>query len=1094
MIVDTLRVENGRFTTAPATQEQSGAIHVTATPTDDDVKSNLLGVKHPGIYSVVDLRVPAGSSLGWGIIEGLQGTIDLFWDLFASLYASHLYMTEAKGKIAIPVLTGLPFTVTGVDPATGLDAFEKVYVPLPVGDPGAGFIVESPLADLQGPYPIFATPFRIELLDLEVEKVTIESVRNFRVRLDGGLVKVTDGATPLAPDVSVALLNVSRGVLDATRGNGLVVPGSPGDRIVLLVEERNASPDTPLSVVFNEPIDLGGATTEAEVDAFLRTRFTLHTIVGSGPPEDVTPLVRFRADSGGRRVLVERDGSLHRGASYRLHLSKEIADRSGPGGAAGLRIAEVRVGAEIEGGLQGDLVLELTSRAPGGELAGFDIGSGAVRDLARSGNLMFVAALDGGVLAWDVADPASLGAGSQPVGLVPGTIDAWWSVAADRHQRVFAAGLGNVFGVLRTFRLEQFLPAPGSAAPAIVQQPVGSGMVSWVPGYSSSLPLASAVVLSDRAEAIPRKLQVLSQDVEGEGLILEEFKTGSGESVTKIADLSGGFEELTVSIAHDPALAYLVQRVTVENLDRGMRWSADARPGAPAVLENVVARANDRLRVVRNQRTWAAVSLFGFGVGIFDLNAMESNDAASKPDGYESIREQVLMTRATLEESACSHPGPESGAIPDLAFTPEAAILPDPASPFLRVYALDATRGILDLKITPAALGGSSSLPFCARNPMGLLFRSKGEAPPDDPRLHAMRAKFEQIAGRPPFGRFNGIATHRWVVEAADNRPLVAGGAMGRRGTVAFERAERDYLLVAGNEYGLLVVEAPRTGFLGSHHLADVVWIPAGAAAVRAIPGADLAAVVDGEGHLLLVDLARIDERWSAGGQLIDSGALFPTLDAALSDAGPEGTGLADPRIVWRSGGPVGSGTLAPLVDPGTGLIFAGRLLGRAMKIVAALDPRLRVVVDLAGDGLLREVGGIIPLGVSQQGGPPAAAPAGSRASASKSLFPAASPNRSAASCASPSRASAFPAFRREGSGRLPQLRPPPPPSPPRLELTRFGGHLRMMVRSPRWHDTRRISAADGAAGEKRAVPGGVEPQLFPYVYLSSQADSVERN
>ena len=46
------------------------------------------------------------------------------------------------------------------------------------------------------------------------------------------------------------------------------------------------------------------------------------------------------------------------------------------------------------------------------------------------------------------------------------------------------------------------------------------------------------------------------------------------------------------------------------------------------------------------------------------------------------------------------------------------------------------------------------------------------------------------------------------------------------------------------------------------------------------------------------------------------------------------------------------SGTLAPLVDSRTGLVYAGRLLQKRLEVIAALDPRLRVLVDL-GSGLV---------------------------------------------------------------------------------------------------------------------------------------------
>ncbi|MCA1733171.1 MAG: hypothetical protein LC732_06155, partial [Acidobacteria bacterium] len=167
---------------------------------------------------------------------------------------------------------------------------------------------------------------------------------------------------------------------------------------------------------------------------------------------------------------------------------------------------------------------------------------------------------------------------------------------------------------------------------------------------------------------------------------------------------------------------------------------------------------------------------------------------------------------------------------------------------------------------------------------------------------------------------------------------------------------------------------------LAPWNLVDIIWIPAGAASVRVVPGWHVAAVTDGLGHLLLVDISRIDERFAKDGTLAQpSTALFPTVSASLSAKGAYGVGKPDPRILWRSEKPVASGTLAPLVDPRTGMVYAGRLLQKKLEVIAALEPRLRVLVDL-GDGVLKDTGGIVPLGVSQKGTIEGGAPPGALA------------------------------------------------------------------------------------------------------------------
>ncbi|HEX8619686.1 MAG TPA: hypothetical protein VF911_19045, partial [Thermoanaerobaculia bacterium] len=285
----------------------------------------------------------------------------------------------------------------------------------------------------------------------------------------------------------------------------------------------------------------------------------------------------------------------------------------------------------------------------------------------------------------------------------------------------------------------------------------------------------------------------------------------------------------------------------------------------------------------------------------------------------------------------------------------------------------------------------SDRLAACTeRAPVGLLFRTRNltgqpanapaatsEGPDCDdyfhhPRLRPLCNAFMVAEQRVPFARFTGAAFHRWRIEGADNvlvTPAVpaspgkeAKPALGLRGTTPHEPGARDYMLVPGNEYGLLVVEIPKHGWLADSHLADVIWIPHGAYAVRAVPGTNLATVVDGQGHVLLVDLSQIDERWNADGPIPD-GELFRTVRSLLSGPGGSIT-KPDPRIVWRSATPLATGTLAPVVDPNTGFVFVGKVLEATTEVVAATDPRMKVMVDVGAANGLSEVGGLVPLGI----------------------------------------------------------------------------------------------------------------------------------
>ena len=887
MIVDFAHANGSTFRTGPSgatgSQPVGALASLSAAATSStDLRNHLLGINRSGVYAVVDIKVPQGSTLAWGVMEGLQAGVDLFWDTAESLYASNFYLTEGRGTIAVPLITNKPFVLVGVDVASGLDIFRKVYDPIPVGVPGAPVDVADPNPDRSGPYPVFASPFRVETLELVAEG-SDSSVRDFDVTLKNERVVVT---STLAQDVNVTLFNVTRGLVDASRTDGLKLAADKGDRIALLIAERDVDPNAAISIVFDEPID-------AENLAGVISIETAPADGGAFVP--ITGALSLRIDANGRRVLIEPPASLVRGNRYRVAISRELANTKG------LLIGQTRdANGNIVGGLFEPLYLEMQVRVPGDLRASFDLQSGVIRDQALVGNVLFVAAGEGGLAAYDVADPAGMKTGSAPIARVANGATDYWSLAADHHGRVYATGITSLFGVVHSYRLEHFL----ANAPALQ----GGVAVSYVPGSSSGMEVASRSVSGDRVEAYPRRLQILVQD-ETIDLTGEELQSFPGVT---LQSSEGEFRMLDASFARDVARPYATQRITVENVTLDLRWSADATVSQPAHITGMVVRATDQVRVIRNQTTYGVVSLFGYGVGVYDLNAVDSNDAPEKPHGYKPLREQVRVTRAQLRPECGAA---DTNAIPDLTFSPDATIVTRAGTNALHVLALDASRGVLDLTIDPS----SDASPCGERAPIGLLLR-------DDARLAKLRERFIQHTNRAPFVRFTGAARHR---------PANAD-------------TQRDYMLIPANEYGLLVVEiagdpppvlVPSYTPLQPIHLVDVIWIPHGAYAARAIPNSNLATVTDGEGHVLLVDLTRIDERWN-GAALIPSDELFATAKSVLE----ENIHTPDPRIVWRSARPLAGGTLAPGVDANTGFVFAGKLLEKATSVIAATDPRVRLI------------------------------------------------------------------------------------------------------------------------------------------------------
>ncbi|MFP5247303.1 MAG: hypothetical protein ACLGH0_11470, partial [Thermoanaerobaculia bacterium] len=370
-------------------------------------------------------------------------------------------------------------------------------------------------------------------------------------------------------------------------------------------------------------------------------------------------------------------------------------------------------------------------------------------------------------------------------------------------------------------------------------------------------------------------------------------------------------------------------------------------------IENVLARPGDKLRVYQNVRTYGVVSQMGYGIGIYDLNAIESNDFKDKPGDYQLLREQIMITRAAYADScwpdiqdldALTTPG-----VPELSLSPDHIVLPDPKDETRAlIFAAAPLNGVLGLGASlnpppPPRIGEENHQ--CVDRRHGLLLRNGNDW---HPRLGPIVAAY----GGAPVARFQQLAHYRPIDE---------------------DGLAQDYILVAGGQLGLLAVSPNRPpGSTETHEdldeasLAGLVWAPKGIWGVRMIPDTHFAAAVDGKRRLLIIDLTKIDERWDEEGNPIEDDVLFPTplraLESAPAEAGE--IGVDDPRIIWASEPDTVFGTLVPLVDPDTGIAFVGDVTTKKMRIVAALNPKTRIVADLGSRDGLSEVTTVIPMGV----------------------------------------------------------------------------------------------------------------------------------
>ncbi|MFP5245735.1 MAG: Ig-like domain-containing protein, partial [Thermoanaerobaculia bacterium] len=556
----------------------------------------------------------------------------------------------------------------------------------------------------------------IDQIELPLEDEDLEPSPNFKVRLDKTTKKVTvtrSGETPKSFDV----LNLRTG--DKGTGNEatreISSPSQIGDRLLLTSSADSVFPTREIQVVFNEAIYFGDDAPAEDLKDYIwveKKVVTTDTTTGTEVvtwEEVVKDLVEYELDSGGRRVTIKLPVELQRGETYRVVIQGTIQDQADPDQRKPL--------------IGGTMHLPFSIRKPAGLLGGpFTLEKGAVRDIALDGNLFYVSALEGGLYAFDVSNPrtavdpdAKPHAFTKPIpccGLTPG---AQWAVAVDHHGRVWTTAVNGMYGLIRSFRSENFMkqeyeypdpPYPGAPAPPPVLKPVepkSAAIVSWRPGINAGMPLGTTwSITSDRVEATPRELQVLTQDQRviaiGGTDFAEKFTSPDDNILGASAVATGTSGEFRVYQFTIPKLditpegepyKYRLQRATVENLTLGARWSGDIKfftdpadsgvSPSPSqtelVLKNVLVRPGDKIRVTRNWATYGAVSLFGFGVGMFDLNAIESNHWHTKlpGDDYTKPAEQIMVTEARANPRCEDPNGPDGNpCLPQvLTYTPD---------------------------------------------------------------------------------------------------------------------------------------------------------------------------------------------------------------------------------------------------------------------------------------------------------------------------------------------------------------------------------------------------------------------------------------
>lgn len=929
MIVDTVRLDGSTFTTEPAASGSS-ARHASILASSPTVKDLFPGVLLGGNYAVVNPT----QALSW-VSMNIDQSDDVFVDTMPSTYVSANYIRMMNGHVLMPVLAGTSFTVSGDDVGTYSTNFSKSYPAQNANDPLVAVNLPSPIDAAVGPYPVFATPSRVEIFDLATPTFTDDSRQGLSVSFNAGKVTIANGMVPFASGTAIEILNLTTGIDIDIDSSQLpqTLDASVGDRIVVLIEAANVATDSPLTVVFSEPI---------KVDD-LQSLFQLSVRVpGTGSYTLLPDELNIDAQSGNRRFKITLPAPLHLDREYQLTLSPTITSAT-----SGLALVQPK-------GKTGGHTLYLRFRTltPAGSLATFDLKRGTARDVALHGNILFVAAQNGGLLAYDASNPAALGT-TPPFAWAPDGVGAaagdTWSVATDHHGRVWTTALNDLYGLIRSYRVEDFIAASTATSHAVDQR--GVDVVSYRPGYSF-VPGAGTEPISGIPEATPRKMQVLVSD--------ETADLGPIGALKPAPTAIDGTDLVKASIKVVYGNTnYYVQRITIQNPALGASWSVDVNKDNPQGTITVVGHPTDRLTKLVNTTTYGVVSLFGYGIGVYDLNAIDSNHVA--PANAKAADRVLLTTGADSTKIAPCDPVQSALTghtcpIQNLTYSPEATITTSSSS--FRVYALDMHNGVLDVQVTPP----SGTKPATSSRGVGLTLTSRFFANPsafDHPRLNTLRQIYQSKSGRTPMPLYSSVARFT----RAD--PPAAGS-----NTVTYTT----YALVAARDYGLLVLKLDGSS-LTLNALVDVVWTPAGAYSVRAEEGSTFATVKDGAGRILLIDLTKIDESDQVGALPTCKDAtcaadLFPTaLDSLQGTPAAAGeVGSDDPRILWKSKPPAAGeavSTLAPVFDPQTGMLYDGNIGSEKMNVMSVQPPTLKVIQDLGNPGGPQPVDKVVPLGIT---------------------------------------------------------------------------------------------------------------------------------
>jgi len=546
-------------------------------------KSYVTGSAFPGQYQVAAAQIPLGFTIFPSFnMNFLVGIWNLGMEGMATAIDQAVATLLEGDGILMPTRRHEPYTIVVRDLSTGFRLYENTFA-APTGD---DFIPLPPdvYGDTVPPVPVGGTP--VQFVPMNFSGSTEQEVSpGIKARLVNGHITIHGEENSTQNKIKVHLLGLDDDedteVTSDDAGSFLLeATGKLNNRYLLAIGAR-ISVDRPLEIRFSEALgkDFKGIEILDSANTLLKPDKT---------PVGTNATVRIQLKAGWRA-----------GQHYKLHLGRELADASG-------------------NTWDHDFVVEF-------ETSGSDqlwtTNLPAVRDVARLGSWLFVAADAQGLFVLDASNPAGLR------NVLPGTLsfpfplaDPVRSVAIDPHGRVLIAG-GGVAG----FGQLKILDPLAIDVPAITAHPEDTSL--RLAAYKGS------TIISDKLggpgtqlpSGLPRRVAVLSNDLTADWKLGDPNPPGIQvlSSVPDTDPEGNPLPDFTVTVTGDDA--HPGMPVTLQDLTRG-RWNridAEAN-GHYAVTLHV--QEGDRLRILRNQDSIAYVATTGVGVEVVDVNAFYNED------------------------------------------------------------------------------------------------------------------------------------------------------------------------------------------------------------------------------------------------------------------------------------------------------------------------------------------------------------------------------------------------------------------------------------------------------------------------------------